>query len=172
MIDDGSFAALVREEHRGVVAASMMIIGNAALAEEIVQDVFERTFIRWSKVSKMDRPGAWVRRAVINQSISVVRRSNSERRAVATLSAQPDGPNPHDAFHDSQSLTGIGRELWKAVGELPDNQARAVALHYGADLSIATVGLEMDLSESAVKTLLYRARCTLRDHATVKEIHQ
>ncbi len=171
MIDDGSFVALVREEHRGVVAASMMIVGSTALAEEIVQDVFERTFVRWSKVSKMDRPGAWVRRAVINQSISVARRSKSERRAFATLGARADGTPPHGGFDDYQGPTGMGRELWKAVAELPANQARAVALHYGADLSIATVGLEMDLSESAVKTLLYRARCTLRDHATVKEIH-
>lgn len=165
MSDEGAFVALVRKEYRGVVAASMMITGSSALSEEIVQDVFERTFIRWKKVSQMDRPGAWVRRAVLNQSISVKRRTSSESRAVAVLKASTD-PSVVD------SIGGVGAELWSAVAELPPNQARAVALHYGADLSVETVGAEMDLSESAVKTLLYRARCTLRDHAKVKEIQQ
>ncbi len=168
MSDEAGFVALVREEYRGVVAASMMITGSSAVAEEIVQDVFERTYIRWRKVSQMDRPGAWVRRAVLNQSISVTRRKASERRAVASLGAGIRGPAPTS----EDRITEMGEELWRAVAELPAKQARAVALHYGADLSIATVGEEMDLSEAAVKTLLYRARCTLRDHAKVKEIHR
>ena len=41
-------------------------------------------------------------------------------------------------------------------------------LHYGADLSIAAVAEEMDMSESAVKTLLHRARNALRQHDVVE----
>ncbi|HTO01824.1 MAG TPA: sigma-70 family RNA polymerase sigma factor [Microthrixaceae bacterium] len=168
--DDG-FVDLVKKEHRGVMAASMMIVGSSALAEEIVQDVFERAYIRWSKVSRLDRPGAWVRRAVINQSISMTRKSKSERRAVERLAGRDHSANSH-SIDGTGSAVGSGHDLWKAVAELPPNQARAVALHYGADLSLASVALELELTESAVKTLLYRARCTLRDHATVKEIHR
>src|SRR5690606_21108996 len=134
---------------------------DRAVAEEIVQDVFERTYRRWSKVSGLDRPGAWVRRAVLNQAISASRRSAAERRALDRLRrrrathAQVPAPAP---------------ELWAAVRALPESQCTAVALHYGADLSIAMVAAEMDLSEPAVKTLLHRARTTLRERWTIEEM--
>lgn len=167
MSDESSFVALVRAEYRGVVAASMMITGSSAVAEEIVQDVFERTYVRWKKVSQLDRPGAWVRRAVLNQSISATRRKASERRALTMLIAG----DPRGRFVEDR-ISEVGETLWSAVAGLPSNQATAIALHYGADLSIAAVSDEMGLSEQAVKTLLYRARCTLRESAQVKEIHR
>ena len=68
------FADLVEAESRGLVAAATAIVGDAHRAEEIVQEAFERCFRRWKRVSKLDRPGAWVRRVVINEAISVHRR--------------------------------------------------------------------------------------------------
>ncbi len=53
---------------------------------------------------------------------------------------------------------------------LPANQRTAVALHYGADLSIASIAAELELTEGAVKTLLHRARAALRAHEDVEEM--
>ena len=158
---DERYVALVHREHRGLTAASVMIVGDHAVAEEIVQEALERTYRRWAQVDTYDRPGAWVRRVVLHQSISVAPRSRSERSALDRLRRRraPSGEPPEPL-----------REIWSAVRELPVNQATAVALHYGADLSIATVADEMDLTESAVKTLLHRARNTLRTHDVVEEI--
>ncbi len=158
---DERFVALVEREHRGLTAASVLIVGNRSTAEEIVQDVLERTYRRWSRVDGYDRPGAWVRRAVLNQSISVARRASSERTALDRLRRRrPLADEPAEPL----------REIWSAVRDLPATQAMAVALHYGADLSVATVASEMDLSEPAVKTLLYRARAALRDHDLIEEM--
>lgn len=141
-----------------------MIVGSRASAEEIVQDVLERAYERWAKVGRLDRPGAWVRRAVLNQSISVSRRSASERRALERLRRHRPVPiDPPDV---------PAGELWAAVRALPEQQATAVALHYGADLSVETVAEEMGLSRSAVKTLLYRARVTLRSQREIEEIRR
>lgn len=63
------FAELVETESRGLVAAATAIVGDVHRAEEIVQTAFERCFRRWSRVSRLDRPGAWVRRVVINEAI-------------------------------------------------------------------------------------------------------
>ena len=82
---DERFVALVEREHRGLTAASALIVGNRSMAEEIVQDVLERTYRRWKHVDTYDRPGAWVRRAVVNQSISVARRATTERSALDRL---------------------------------------------------------------------------------------
>jgi RNA polymerase sigma-70 factor (ECF subfamily) len=155
--------ALVEREHQGLTAASVMVVGDRAVAEEIVQDVLERTYRRWSSVDGYERPGAWVRRAVLNQSISVARRARSERSALDRLRGRRPAP-----CEPPEPLS----EIWSAVRDLPEPQARAVALHYGADLSVATIAIEMDLSESAVKSLLHRARTSLRRHDTVEEMHR
>jgi RNA polymerase sigma-70 factor (ECF subfamily) len=158
---DERFIALVERELRALTAASALIVGNRSMAEEIVQDVLERTYRRWAKVETYDRPGAWVRRAVLNQSISVARRATSERSALDRLRRRrPPESDPSEPLG----------EIWTAVRDLPSNQATAVALHYGADLSIAGVAEEMELSESAVKTLLHRARNALRQHEIVEEM--
>jgi RNA polymerase sigma factor (sigma-70 family) len=56
------------------------------------------------------------------------------------------------------------------VRSLPAQQATAVALRYGADLSLAQVAEQMRLSESAVKALLHRARVTLRGDREIREM--
>jgi RNA polymerase sigma-70 factor (ECF subfamily) len=159
---DRAFRALVAEERPGLVAVSAMIVGRFAAAEEVVQDVLERTYLRWGHVSQMDKPGAWVRRAVINGSISRARREGTERRALlrlgqrrVRLDAEPEVPL---------------QEVWSAVRSLPAQQATAVALRYGADLSLAQVAEQMRLSESAVKALLHRARVTLRGDREIREM--
>lgn len=159
---DERFVALVQREHRGLTAASVLIIGDRAQAEEIVQDVLERTYVRWSKVSGLDRPGAWVRRAVINQSISAARRSGNERRAVARLRRGRSTLQEEPAASVD--------EIWSAVRELPSDQCTAVALHYGADLSLVAVAEEMGTTDSAVKSLLHRARTTLRRNDMFEEM--
>lgn len=161
--DDTGFVGLVEREHRGLIAAATMIVGEPARAEEIVQEAFERTWRRWDEVAGLDRPGAWVRRVVLNEAISTTRSRGSERKALARLVSrrrEPETP-PQDLDHAA---------LWSEVRGLPEKQATAVALHYGADLSIATIATEMELSDSAVKTLLHRARATLRHSDAVARL--
>ena len=155
---DSDFAELVAHERSGWVAAATVILGSVERAEESVQEVLERTFQRWDSVGAMDKPGAWVRRAVVNDAISAWRRATSERAAVERLDSAPAHSN---------ELQSTDHELWAAVRRLPEQQCRAVALHYAADAPISDVAEELDLSISATKTLLYRARQTLR--AQLKE---
>ncbi len=162
--DPEGFDDLVAVEHKGLIAAATMIVGDPRRSEEIVQNAFERTWKRWPEVSKLDRPGAWVRRVVINEAISVTRRRGSERKALRRLMSRR---------RDHQSAPGSEPDrdgLWEAVGGLPENQAKVVALHYGADQSIEGIASEMELSSSAVKALLYRARTTLRSIDAVAQM--
>lgn len=154
------FAQLVATESRGLVAAVTAIVGDRHQAEEIVQDAFERCYRRWRKVSKLDRPGAWVRRVAINAAISSGRRTTSERRAVDRLGARAGteagtGPDPLDALADAG--------IWAEVRALPKDQASAIALRYGADLSVDEVAETLQVTVAAAKSLLHRGRAALRD---------
>jgi RNA polymerase sigma factor (sigma-70 family) len=153
------FAELVESESRGLVAATTAIVGDRHRAEEIVQEAFERCFRRWSRVSQLDRPGAWTRRVAINEAISVARRSSSEHRAVQRLgemaaSSARSGIDPLAALDDDG--------VWAAVRALPRDQATAIALRYGADLSVEDVAETLQTTVPAVKSLLYRGRAALR----------
>jgi RNA polymerase sigma factor (sigma-70 family) len=153
------FAELVETESRGLVAAVTAIVGDAHRAEEIVQDAFERCFRRWSRVSRLDRPGAWARRVAINQAISVARRASSEHRAVTRLGVM--APSAAGAVADP--LAALDHEgVWVAVRALPPDQAAAIALRYGADLSVEEIAETLRTTESAVKSLLHRGRTALR----------
>ncbi|MFP5254800.1 MAG: RNA polymerase sigma factor [Acidimicrobiia bacterium] len=159
------FAELVEAESRGLVAATTAIVGDRHRAEEIVQDAFERCFVRWRRVSRLDRPGAWARRVAINEAISVARRSSSEGRAVARLGAL------HGLRRDAERdpLAALDDEgVWAAVRALPADQAAAIALRYGADLSVEEIAETMQTTSSAVKSLLHRGRGTLRSSVELR----
>jgi RNA polymerase sigma factor (sigma-70 family) len=159
------FAELVEQESRGLVAAVHAIVGDRHRAEEIVQDAFERCFRRWSRVSRLDRPGAWARRVAINQAISVTRRASTEHRAVQRLATMA-GPAP--AGGDDLQAVLDDEGLWAAVRALPRDQAAAIALRYGADLSVEDVAETLEVTVPAVKSLLYRGRISLRSSSAVR----
>lgn len=163
----GDFAELVDVESRGLVAAATAIVGDRDRAEEIVQVAFERCYRRWSRVSQLDRPGAWVRRVVINEAISVSRRSRTERRAVerfASLAATGAGADPLVALDDES--------LWAAVRALPSEQSVAIALRYGADLGVEEIAHTIGATVPAVKSLLHRGRSALRSSPEVQSYAQ
>lgn len=161
------FAELVETESRSVIAAVTAIVGDVARAEEITQDAFERCYLRWRRVSRMDRPGAWVRRVAINRAISVQRRSTTEQGALARLAGHGSvafGSTPEHGAPVLADESGV----WAAVRALPKDQAAAVALRYAADLGVADIAATLHLSEVAVKSLLHRARATLRTSKVVR----
>lgn len=159
------FEDLVAAESRGLVAAATAIVGDPHRAEEIVQDAFERCFRRWNRVSQLDRPGAWARRVAINEAISVARRSSSEHRAVQRFGAM--AASAADA--DADPLSALDDEgVWAAVRALPRDQAAAIALRYGADLSVEGVAETLRATVPAVRSLLYRGRVALRSSASIQ----
>lgn len=153
------FAELVHIESRGLVAAVTAIAGDRHRAEEIVQVAFERCYRRWSRVSRLDRPGAWVRRVAINEAISVARRTSVEHRAVQRLEAMT-ATSPGSSSDHLASLDDAG--VWAAVRALPGEQAAAIALRYGADLGLDEIADTLEVSVPAVKSLLHRGRTALR----------
>lgn len=163
------FGELVANESRGLVAAATAIVGDRHRAEEIVQVAFERCYRRWAVVSRLDRPGAWARRVAINEAISVARRSSTERRAVERLGSMERREDPEAGSHGADPLAALDDEgIWAAVRALPRDQAAAIALRYGADLSVDDIAETMKTTVPAIKSLLHRGRAALRSSPTVQ----
>lgn len=159
------FAELVTTESQGLIAATTVIVGDRHRAEEVVQVAFERCFRRWNRVSRLDKPGAWTRRVAINEAISVARKTSSERRAVQRLGAMT-APEVGEVADPLAALDDDG--IWAAVRALPQDQAAAIALRYGADLAVADIADTLKTTVPAVKSLLHRGRNTLRSSPAIQ----
>lgn len=146
------FDRFYRVQHPGVVRLAYSLCGSWAIAEELAQEAFVSAHQRWRRVEGFDRPDLWVRRVVINRSISYRRRVESERRAIERISVE------QEAYTDPELAD---EELWRALRSLSPRQAEVLALFYVEDLPLSAVAEVLDLGEETVKTHLKRGRAAL-----------
>lgn len=162
-----AFDDLYREEWSALVALGWSLTGSWAAAEELVQDAFTDALRRWEEVARLDKPGAWVRRAVINRAASLGRHRGVERRGVAALGARrvAEGDGPGD---DRTGDDGVARvqdpAFWAALRSLPLRQRACIALHYLEDRPVAEIAEAVGCSAATVKVHLHRGRRSLADH--------
>ena len=159
-----SFDELYRREWPGLVALGWSLTGSWASAEELAQDAFADAYCRWAEVGHLDRPGAWVRRAVLNRAASVHRHRAVEQRGLARLDARSGA----DVDRASSDRTGEGAAdrvgdpaFWAAVRSLPERQAQCVALHYLEDRSVVEVAAVLGCAEGTAKAHLHKGRAAL-----------
>lgn len=165
------FDALFVAGYPKLVRTVSFVCGDADVAADCVADAFERAYVRWRRVSRLEDPLGWVRRVAINRATDVHRRRSRGRRAIERLAGRPETARPAEvglseasAFRDS--------ELAAAVTDLSPQQRAVVALHYLDDLSVAEVADAMGLSAGAVKYHLHQARGRLRDRLAPGETEE
>ena len=153
--------------------ATLLLGGDAGAAEEAVQEAFVQTYIGWWRVRDPARADAYVRRAVVNQCRSRLRRRGSEERAnrrtwmAGGLDRErcPAGEVPGPQLADepsrhAQHSDDTARVL-AAVRALPERQRAAVVLRYYQDLSDAQIAATLGCSLGTVKSQLSKARAHL-----------
>ena len=151
--DAVAFDDLYEAECQAMLALAYKLTGSHPEAEDLVQDAFLRLHQQWSSVASYDRPGAWVRRVVVNLATSRSRRLRTRARAVAPFQRQPD--------HTTESLSASTLEFWRAVRSLPRRQAQVVALYYEADHPVSEVAQILGCAEGTVRAHLHAARQAL-----------
>ena len=155
--DERAFRALAPRYALRAASLARRICGNAADAEDIVQEAFLRVWInapRW-------RPEAafrtWFYRIVFNLAL------NKKRRApFAPLEAAGDPADPAPRADAALLHAEEARRIAAAIAALPARQRSAIALTYNDELSNAEAASVLGTSVSAFETLLVRARRTLR----------
>jgi RNA polymerase sigma-70 factor (ECF subfamily) len=141
-----TFEELFRSEYEPVLREVVFIVRDADLAKELVNEAFTRLYVRWARVSRYDKPGAWVRRVAIRLA---VRREAKRSRDVELT----------DRGAESDSATSL--DVRAAVARLSPQQRAAVMLHYFEGLPVAEVGRTLGVREGTVKAHLHQARAKL-----------
>ena len=142
---ESEFAAFYAAEFTPVSRTVFLILHDRQRAEDITQDAFIQLYSHWGKVSRYERPGAWVRRVAIRLA---VRHQKRERiRAVIERNAEPQ------AVPESADV-----DLLRSMRQLPPADRVALVLHYYEDWPIAEVASVLGWTVSATKVKLMRAR--------------
>jgi RNA polymerase sigma-70 factor (ECF subfamily) len=142
-------------EYPRLLGTLTLYCNDRAVAEELAQEALARVCVSWSKVRRMDAPGAWVNRVAINLANSHFRRKGAERRAREKLEARADRSLRFDD-HDLEMV------LRRAVAELPKRQRAALVLRYFGDMSVSSTAEALGMPEGTVKRLTYDAIAALR----------
>lgn len=158
-VGDAGFDAFFRSEHRPLAALGAVLCGEREAGRDLAQEALVRAYHRWDEVAHLERPGAWVRRVLVNLARDHARHRAVQRRRLPVLAARAARQaevvdTPHD------------REFWEAVAALPERQRTAVALFYVGDRPLAEVADAMGVTEGTVKTTLHQARARLRELLT------
>jgi len=152
--DEERFTAFVQAHSATLFRTAYLMTGDYQRAEDLVQTTLVRVYQRWARVEEMDRPVAYARRILVNQSVSWWRRRSSHERP-AVLRDEPSWSGHVDevAEHD---------RVWQAVLSLPPRQRAVTVLRYYEDLSECGAAEVLGCSVGTVKSQTHDAVRALR----------
>ncbi len=165
--DHRAFRELVERHQNAIVGTVAKMLGNPSEAEDIAQQVFLRVW----RHAKRYRPEAKfttylftiTRNLVFNESRRKKRRNevSADEREENSHTLIPADPSQQP---DSELLQEeLKQAVDKAIASLPEPQRMAVVLRRYEQMPYEEIAKVLELSVSAVKSLLFRARTTLRD---------
>lgn len=166
--DDHAFDHLLGKYRAPVVHFVYRMVHEPALAEELAQEVFLRVF----RARRSYRPRAkfttWLFRIATNVALNALRDGRMRRWGETSIDAEDAGPQvaqlsaPGPSAEQRLLEAERARQIRAAVESLPEKQRLAVLLHKYQGLDYAEIAPILGCSESALKSLLFRAYEALR----------
>ena len=148
---------LFYDEYRGLWSLAYAILGDPHAAEEIAMEAFVKAYSSWGRLRRMDWPGGYLRKIVVNLSRSKLRRRIVELRVNALSHRGPEAADP--SWDDARSDARI--DVLSSLRDLPPRQSACIVLRYMEDMTLAEIAAVLDCSVGTVKSHLFRARRTL-----------
>jgi RNA polymerase sigma factor (sigma-70 family) len=164
--DRGAFRRLVDATRTTVASVAVAILRDPELAQDVAQEVY---LAAWRELPKLREPTSflpWIRQVTRNRARMALRgRRRRQKRVEPTdpdllLSAAADpAPDAMERLLDQERREAVAA----AVDALPEGSREVVLLYYREGESVRQVADLLELSETAVKQRLHRARATLRE---------
>jgi RNA polymerase sigma-70 factor (ECF subfamily) len=169
--DEAGFNYLVGKYHRAMINFLYRMVHNQAVAEELAQEVFLRVYRSRESYRAEAKFTTWLYRIATNLAVNHARDTKHERSVQNVYLDAPDedsGTTP-DVADDTPTIeqTLVRDERMAAIRghvmALPERQRMAVLMHKYQGMDYRQIGDVLKLSESATKSLLFRAYQTLRE---------
>jgi len=165
--DGASFGVLLDKHRSSVVHFLYRMVQNQPVAEELAQEVFLRVYRSRSTYEPTAKFTTWLFRIATHLALNAIRDGKNERlqehldddSSDMPVRQIPDSQPSVEEFMVYQAKLD---EVRRAVATLPDKQRAAVLMHKYEEMEYAQIAKVLNCSESAVKSLLFRAYETLR----------
>ena len=165
------FDFLIQKYRKPIVNFMYRMVRNQAVAEELAQEVFLRVYRSRETYRAEARFSTWLYRIATNLGVNYARDTRHERTASTVYLDQTDSetgttPDVADSTPGAEAEM-LRRERLNAIRQhvlaLPERQRMAVLMHKYEGMDYKQIGDVLKLSESATKSLLFRAYQTLRE---------
>lgn len=169
--DESAFTYLVQKYRRQMVGFMYRMCHNPAAAEELAQEVFLRVYRSRASYEASAKFNTWLYRIATNLAVNHARDTRHERPENTLRLDEPDQETGSTPDLADGSLTAeeqiLLRERMAVIRQkvqgLPERQRMAVIMHKYQQMDYREIADVMKLSESATKSLLFRAYETLRE---------
>jgi RNA polymerase sigma-70 factor (ECF subfamily) len=169
--DEQSFELLLRKYRTPLVNFLYRMVRNTAAAEDLAQEVFLRVYRARQEYAPSAKFTTWMFRIATNLALNSVRDNRHRQMEISidqTMDTgedeQPSLEVPDRALTVEQELVARSRAemIMRAIHTLPEKQRAAVLLHKYQEMDYDEIARVLECSESALKSLLFRAYETLR----------
>ena len=171
--DEQSFALLLHRYRTPLVNFLYRMVRNREQAEDLAQEVFIRVYRARAEYVPSAKFTTWLFRIATNLALNSIRDTRHQRMEVSldapvTVDSEEGDERPLDVAEKNPNIEEhlvqeAQREMIRhAIDKLPEKQRAAVLLHKYQDLDYGEISKILSCSESALKSLLFRAYETLR----------
>jgi RNA polymerase sigma-70 factor, ECF subfamily len=169
--DQSAFDYLVQKYRRPLVSFMYRMARNTAAAEDLAQEVFLRVYRSRQTYEASAKFTTWLYRIATNLAVNHARDTRHERPEVTFSLDEPDEETGTTLDVADSTMTAeealVRRERMAAIRSkveaLPERQKLAVIMHKYQQMDYKQIADVLKLSESATKSLLFRAYQTLRE---------
>jgi RNA polymerase sigma-70 factor, ECF subfamily len=169
--DDSAFEYLVQKYRRPMVSFMYRMARTTAAAEDLAQEVFLRVYRSRGSYEASAKFTTWLYRIATNLAVNHARDTRHQRPENTVSLDEPDedsgrtldlpdrAPSAEETLVERERLAAIRQR----VQALPERQRLAVVMHKYQQMEYREIAEVLKLSESATKSLLFRAYETLRE---------
>jgi len=165
---DGASFGILLEKHRSpVIHFLYRMVQNQAVAEELAQEVFLRVYRSRESYEPTAKFTTWLFRIATHLALNSLRDGRNRRLEERLDDDSADAPvrqvsDRRPSVEEEMVHRARLDEVRRAVAMLPEKQRAAVLMHKYREMEYSQIAKVLNCSESAVKSLLFRAYETLR----------
>jgi len=173
--DHQAYAELCRRHSKRILRTIRRITRDAADAEDMLQETLLKAYVHIGRFEGRSAFSSWLTRIAINSALMLSRKKRSHY--VCSLEGGVDGddfklPEPTETAHNPEEaciMNALEDECIRAIRYLSPTLRVVVQIYYRENASVAQIAKMLDISESAVKSRLLRARSKIRARLRKKQ---
>ena len=158
--DEAALRALIAAHQTRVFRFAMRILGNAAVAEEVMSEVFLEVWRNAGRFEGASAPGTWILSIAHHRAVSRLRKRREETWDEDAAGALPDTADDPEVTAQKADKGAI---LRLCLDKLSPEQKAVIDLVYYHELSVSEVSEVLGIPENTVKTRMFYARKRLSE---------